>query len=1017
MPVGSSAERTKLDVAVVTISLLLQLAAAYFALRLIRVTGKRFGWTLLAVAIFLMAVRRGLVLHEAVRGLAYVPSRTISAGEWIGLVISLLMVVGLAWAYPMFASLRRATDILRDNEEKYRTLFESSGAALLILRGDRVLDCNQSAAELMRTRRKDLIGKNLSELLPPRQPDGSGSETVARERVEAALAGRPQVFEWTLARGDGSLFPAEVRLNRFLLSGEPLVLASVWDLTEQKLIQKRIHDLSVAYETFVRASLVGIWRVEFPEPIPTGLPPEEIAARILDTGFFAEVNQTLAEMYGYQSPAEMVGKPVASLVHRREDSIQRLSTFVENGFRWAYVENSEVDSRGQIRYFANSYVGLPDGGFLTSIWGIQIDITERVKATQALRESEERYRALIENAGELIAVVQDEVVRFVNSKPLARYGYLPREVLGKPIWDFVHPQDRALLKGLYERRLRGEEVSGNFEFRLVARRGEVRWFRINAVPIEWEGRPAVLNFLADVTDRVLAEQALRESEELFRNLTETTSSAIVLYRGERFLYVNRAMEELTGYTRDELLAMKFWEVVHPDQRDEVRERGKARLRGEPVPDRYEIKLLRKDGQVRWVDFSARRILYHDEPAGLGTAIDITEKKLLQEQLFQSQKMEAIGRLAGGVAHDFNNILTAIRGYADLALQDVPPDSTLRKDLLEIRNAADRAADLTRQLLAFSRKQILRPQPLNLNDVLQEMRGMVARLIGEDIRLEMRLAPDLGPVELDPSQIQQVVMNLVVNARDAMPTGGVLTLETQNVELDDEYVRLHPEVKAGSYVLLTISDTGVGMDEPTKARIFEPFFTTKEAGKGTGLGLSTVYGIVKQSGGYIWVYSELGQGTTFKIYFPRLSRPGRPVERPPEPDVQRLTGSETILLVEDQPDVRQMAQRTLQRKGYRVLVAATPQEALQLLAQAGSTVDLVLTDVVMPGMNGAVLAEQIRAVLPEVCVLYTSGYTDSAIVERVAGDPRSDFLQKPFSPVVLLQKVRTLLDTAKRPREA
>jgi nitrogen-specific signal transduction histidine kinase/DNA-binding NarL/FixJ family response regulator len=383
--------------------------------------------------------------------------------------------------------------------------------------------------------------------------------------------------------------------------------------------------------------------------------------------------------------------------------------------------------------------------------------------------------------------------------------------------------------------------------------------------------------------------------------------------------------------------------------------------------------------------------------------DITEYKRLQAQFMQSQKMEAIGLLAGGVAHDFNNLLNVINGYCELILDDLPADDPKRGDLEQIRHAGKRAASLTSQLLAFSRKQILQPEVLDLNAAITEMSTMLRRLIGEDIELVAINQPDLGMVNADPGQIQQILMNLAANARDAMPQGGKLTIETSNVDLDGGHFHGYPEVAAGPYVMLAISDSGIGMDEATKAHLFEPFFTTKGKGKGTGLGLSTIYGIVKQSNGFIWVYSEPGKGTAFKIYFPRTkSRAAAPAnERTLELGSQEV---ETILLAEDEPSVRSLAARVLRERGYTVLEASNGKEALDVVRGYAGEIHLVLTDVVMPGMSGKDLVSQIEASRPGIKALYTSGYTDDAIVHHGTLDSGVAFLQKPFSVESLTRKV-------------
>jgi nitrogen-specific signal transduction histidine kinase len=397
---------------------------------------------------------------------------------------------------------------------------------------------------------------------------------------------------------------------------------------------------------------------------------------------------------------------------------------------------------------------------------------------------------------------------------------------------------------------------------------------------------------------------------------------------------------------------------------------------------------------------------------LGLLKDIAERRQLEEQLRQSQKMDAIGRLAGGIAHDFNNLLTVIAGRAQMILARLRPEEPIHRDATLVRTTADRAAALTQQLLAFSRKQVLQPQVLDLNVVMTAMEPMLSRLIGEDIELAVVPVAGLDRVKADPGQIEQVIVNLVVNSRDAMPQGGRLTIESANVELDEAYARRHVSVPAGQYVMLAVSDTGSGMDEQTRSRVFEPFFTTKETGKGTGLGLATVYGIVKQSGGDVRVYSEIGTGTTFKIYLPRVTE----MVSPPEPSTSATAprGDETVLLVEDEPEVRDLAREILEGNGYTVLQACDAQEAVLMAERHGGPIHLLLTDVIMPRQSGRALVERLQPLRPEMRVLYMSGYTNEAIVRHGVLDPDTVFIQKPFSPAALGHKVRAALDGAPRP---
>lgn len=419
--------------------------------------------------------------------------------------------------------------------------------------------------------------------------------------------------------------------------------------------------------------------------------------------------------------------------------------------------------------------------------------------------------------------------------------------------------------------------------------------------------------------------------------------------------------------------------------------------------------LDEEMAVEYMKAGAADYILKDRLTRLGPAVlGALERRRLEEQLRQAQKMEAIGQLAGGVAHDFNNILTAITGYSELLLDELSPDSPLRDDVSEIRKAADRAATLTRQLLAFSRKQILALRVLDLNVLVADMDKLLRRLLGEDVDLVTKLDPALGAVKADPGQLEQVIVNLAVNARDAMPEGGKLTIETRNADLDESYAREHLPVTPGRYVLLAVSDTGTGMSQETQVHLFEPFFSTKEKGKGTGLGLATVYGIVKQSGGYIWCYSEVGHGSTFKVYLPLVEEPAQPLAAP-RARTKPARGWETVVVVEDEEGVRLLARRVLKAQGYTVLEATDGAAAVALAREHAGPLHLLLTDVILPASSGRKLADELVTLRPGLKVLYMSGYTEDAIVHRGVLDPGTAFLHKPFSPDDLTLKVREVLD--------
>jgi len=510
-------------------------------------------------------------------------------------------------------------------------------------------------------------------------------------------------------------------------------------------------------------------------------------------------------------------------------------------------------------------------------------------------------------------------------------------------------------------------------------------------------------------ERERMKRQLREREEYFRSLIEQAMDIIAVLDADGAVrYASPSVLPLLGYGAEELVGQHILDLVHPDDVGpalRVFAEGVATGQGGRL---LGLQVRHRDGSYRSLEAIGRYLL--DDPVVRGVVInarDVTERRSLERQLLQAQKMEAVGRLAGGIAHDFNNVLTAIFGYADLLTEEFPAGSPARQDLEEIRKAATRASALTRQLLAFSRQQVLAPVVLSVNDLVDDVGKMLRRLVGEDVELRLILARDAGNVRADSGQLQQVIMNLVVNARDAMPTGGKLVIETADAELTEQYAEMHQAVIPGRYVMLAVSDTGVGMDAQTKARIFEPFFTTKEKGKGTGLGLSTVYGIVKQSGGYVWVYSEPGHGTTFKLYLPRVDAPAEP-QAPPR-ETATLTGTETILLAEDDEILRPLTKGLLTKLGYTVLDAKSAEQALAVAGARQGPIHLLVADVVMPGASGRELARRLAQSRPETRVLYVSGYTDDAIVHHGMLDPGLKFLQKPFTPAALARKVREVLD--------
>jgi two-component system cell cycle sensor histidine kinase/response regulator CckA len=625
---------------------------------------------------------------------------------------------------------------------------------------------------------------------------------------------------------------------------------------------------------------------------------------------------------------------------------------------------------------------------------------------------EERYRLLFESNPVPMWMFDEETLRFlaVNEAATVQYGYSAEEFLAMTIEQIRPPEDVPRLREALATIT--QELLHSRGWRHLRKDGSEMQTESLSHRVQFEGRRACIVLSMDVTERMAAEAALDESNAILSAVVDDSPLAIVIAAPD--LTINRwngAAVQLFGWTAEEAIGQSLLMLIPEDRRQEFIAQ-RTRLDEGALVTNFDTQRLRRDGSVRDVNISKSALHTNGKSNGFVSIFsDSTERKRLEAQYRQAQKMEAVGQLAGGVAHDFNNLLTVIISYSQMLLADIAEDSSSRADVHEIKRAAERAALLTKQLLAFSRQQVLRPQILDLNLVIGELEQMLRRLLREDIGIVLTLDPALGAVAADPGQIEQIVMNLVVNARDAMPNGGRLSIETANMTFESPYP-LHETgalLEAGAYIVIAVTDSGTGMSPQVQARIFEPFFTTKRVHEGTGLGLSTVYGIVKQSGGYIAVYSEVGHGTTFKIYLPRVDSPTDSRSLDDGVSMRAPKGGETVLIVEDDDALRTVACRALQQCGYEVIVASDGAEALEQCSRHEGGLELVVTDMVMPEMSGVELAESIALRYPEIKVLLMSGYTRDETARRGIASERYAFLEKPFTPAKLAAKVRELLD--------
>lgn len=872
---------------------------------------------------------------------------------------------------------------------------------LLSSAGYRVVNATQGRPGLEAARRE----RPLLIIIAMLMPGGGSTELCGLLRVDSELSLTPILLVSGIHKDAASIISGlEAGADDYVEAPyQPAhFLAKVKRLIDRTKLEKALRRAEEKYRGIFENSIEGIFQST-------------------TEGRFITVNPALARMLGYDSPAEVLASGIDLERHYYVDPEGRKKfKLLLNDCDVVRSYEGEIYRKDGSRIWTRENVRCvrEESGEIIYYEGTVEDITDRKQAEAALRESEERTRLIIDSALDAVITMNAEGrITGWNLQAETSFGWSREEAVGRLLSTTIIPSQyrESHERGLKHFLSTGEGPVLNNRIEITALRRDGKEFPVElTVSATRLANEVVFGaFVRDISERKRAEEEVldllerdRQSEQRYRELVENAKDIIYTHDMEgRYLSVNRAAAETTGYTRDESLKMNIADVVAPEYLEKAREMTAAKAAGQPLSV-YDLEIIAKDGRRVALEVNSWLIYRDNAPVGVqGIARDVTERKQLAQQLRQSQKLEAVGQLAGGVAHDFNNLLTVISGYSEIVLMRFKDDEFLTPKVTEIKKAADRAASLTRQLLAFSRKQVLEPKVLDLNDVVAEIDKLLRRLIGEDIDLITIRKPGLGSIKADPGQLSQVIVNLAVNSRDAMPNGGKLTIETDNVYLDEAYARNHIPVSPGQYVMVALSDTGEGMDAETQKQIFEPFFTTKEVGKGTGLGLSMAYGVVKQSGGYIWVYSEVGKGTTFKIYLPMVE--GQ-VEHSADIAPELPKGTQTVLLVEDEEAVRELVRDILELQGYTVLGAHEGGEALQLCEQYDGPIHLIITDVVMPGMTGRELVEHVSSMRPETSVLYMSGYTDDAIVRHGVLEPGTNFLQKPFTPDALARKVHAVL---------
>ncbi len=878
-----------------------------------------------------------------------------------------------------------AEKIFQEREQLFHSLMETMLDAAIILDWNGIiLFANNSAAELIGVKSPEIAyGKNALEFVFEEYHEDLKNHLMMVMNNDGGF-----LAEYMIRAVDGSTKWVEGLGTKVQFEGMEADFVTIRDITDRRSAEEKLRKSEERYRALFELS-------------PSGIMLEDSKGIIID------VNPAVCKSFG-SSRKELIGLNVRDIASEGRDIVgSNIKNILAGQYLTHEVKNDLKDGTRCILELKEIKIQLPEGK--DGILVISDDITERKRVVDDLQESEEKYRILVEQANDGIAIIQNTIAVYVNPMLAVMRGCRVEDLVGTSFKNYVHPDELPKIMERYQQRRNGKNVPAIYETILQNANGDNILVEINVGLMTYQRKPAELVIVRDISQRKAVENALRDSEEKIRAMFNSVADAIVVtdFDGKILQLNDTTLKIYGGNSRDAVIGNNLLDYVIDTEREDAL-KNMQMIRHSGVRKAIQHHSIKNNGEIFPVELSAAVLRDSSgEPTGFIASIkDISERKQLEEQLFQALKMEAVGRLAGGVAHDFNNLLTIIQGYVDLGFSKITEAEPLFKYLVQIRNATERAESLTRQLLAFGRKQVLQLRVINLNSLIAEMEKMLRRVIPENIELKTKLDGNSGNIKADPAQIERVIINLAVNARDAMLNGGRLVIETRQVEIKHSEEEGLWDIPGGTYILLSVSDNGIGMSKTEIDHVFEPFYTTKDSGQGTGLGLSTVHGIVTQSGGYVKVDSRPNVGSTFNVYLPWIGESAEAIKKKSVID-QGKRGDETIMVVEDEDEVRNLVCETLSLHGYKILEASNGGLALLICEKYKDPIDLILTDVVMPKMNGYELLDRLLPIHPEMKSIFMSGYTENEHVQK--RKKGSGFIQKPFTPKQLLQIIREALD--------